>query len=338
MIINKKMAISGELNIQENVILANYTTFRIGGPAKYFVEVNSVQEIKDAILWARRRSPGASYGGQAKQNPSAGGLRYFILGGGSNLLVSDEGFKGLIIKMQNANIKMQSDNVKCKITAEAGAPFVKIILETTKAGYSGAEWGFGIPGTIGGAICGNAHRLGQSIAPIVESVEILDSSLENKILQNNECGFDYGKSRFKKTGEIILSANLIFKKQEQKIIDEVLEQAKAVIRRHPPFPSAGCAFKNYELKDKEDALLKNHPELKSRVRKGKIGVGFLIDQCGLKGKQIGGAKIWEGHANYIVNVGGAKASDIIELINLCKKSVKEKFGIKLEEEIRYLGF
>jgi len=318
--INKKMAISEKLNIQENVILANYTTFRIGGPARYFVEVNSVQEIKDAILWLKQNS-----------------VPYFILGGGSNLLVKDEGFEGLAIKIKNEKFKIESDNSKCKITADAGVSLIKIIMETAKKGFSGAEWGFGIPGTIGGAICGNAHRLGQAIAQIVESVEILDSNFDVKILKNQECGFVYGESRFKKTGEIILSASLVFEKKEQKLIDEVLNEAKNVIKQHPPFPSAGCIFKNYEI-DKNDRLLIDHPELVQRVRSEKIGVGFLIDQCGLKGKQIGGAKIWEGHANYIVNVKSAKASDIIALVNLCKKTVREKFSIELEEEIRYLGF
>ncbi len=340
-------------------MLVNHTTFRIGGPARFFCDVKSTEEIKEAVLWAR-------------ENPPAGGSPYFILGGGSNLLVSDEGYGGLVIKVQSSKFKVQNDNSKLKIETEAGVPLIKIILETTKQCYSGLEWGFGIPGTIGGAICGNAHRLGQAMAQVVESVEILDENLENKILKKEECGFIYGGSRFKKTGEIILSATLIFNKEEQNKIDEVLEQAKKVVREHAPFPSAGCVFKNYEAQKENDVLsphqkttgvspwekeitrrasqntmgvspwcgdlLKEHPELLSRAREGKIGVGYLIDQCGLKGKQIGGAKVWEGHANYIINAGGAKASDIVELINLCKKGVKEKYNIELEEEIRCLGF
>ncbi len=306
---------------KENISLANHTTFRIGGTARYFVEVNSVQEIKDAIFWAKENS-----------------MPYFILGGGSNLLASENGFEGLIIKVKSLKFSIQSQNQELKIITDAGVPLIKIILETVKCGYSGAEWGFGIPGTIGGAICGNAGRLGQDISQVVESVTILDEDLKEKKLSYKDCGFFYRESIFKKNKWIILGATLVFLKKEQNQIEEILNQAKKVMREHPPFPSAGCAFKNYELKDKEDALLKNHPELKSRVRKGKIGVGFLIDQCGLKGKQINGAKIWEGHANYIINLGNAKAPDVVTLINICKKEVKEKFGIELEEEIRYLGF
>jgi len=309
------------MEIKKNVILANHTTFRIGGPARYFFEANSVQDLKDAILWAEEKS-----------------MPFFIMGGGSNLLVSDEGFDGLIIKNQNSKIKIQNDNLKCKIIVDAGFPLIKIIMETSKNGYSGAEWGFGIPGTIGGAICGNAGRLGQDISQVVESVLILDEDLKEKELSRKDCGFSYRESIFKKNNWIILSAILVFEKKDQKLIDEVLNEAKKVVQEHPPYPSAGCAFKNYEIKNGNGELLKRHPELEFRVRDGKIGVGYLIDRCGLKGKQIGGAKIWESHANYIVNVGGAKAADVIDLANLCKKSVREKFGIELEEEIRYLGF
>ncbi len=308
-------------NLQKDILLTDYTTFRIGGPAKYFFEAKTEENLVDAIKWAKENQ-----------------LPYFVLGGGSNLLVSDKGFDGLVIKVKSEKSKVKMENGKLKIEAEAGVPLIKIILETTKMGFSGAEWGFGIPGTIGGAICGNAHRLGQGFDQVVKSVEILDENFERKILKKEECEFSYGSSRFKKTNEIILSAELVFEKKDQKIINEVLAQAKAVICAGAPYPTAGCVFGNYEIKGDADSLLKNHPGLNERVRGGKIGVGYLIDQCGLKGKQIGGAKIWEGHANYIVNAGGAKAVDVIALINLCKKGVKEKYNIKLEEEIKFLGF
>lgn len=307
-------------NLQKNILLVNHTTFRIGGPARYFAVVKNQEELVSAIKWTQDNS-----------------LPFFILGGGSNLLVSDEGFRGLVIKMQNVNLKMQNDNEKCKIECDAGVPFGKIIIEASRRGYSGAEWGFGIPGTIGGAICGNAGRLGQSISQVVESVTILGEDLKIKTLLKDECDFGYRDSRFKKGGEIILSALLVFKKNEQAAIDDVLKQAKEVVKHSPPYPSAGCIFKNYNVKGESDELLKNHPELVGRVRSGKLGVGFLIDQCGLFGWRIGGAQIWEGHANYIINIGGAKARDVLDLIALVKKSVKAKWGIELEEEIRYLG-
>jgi len=318
-------------NLQENISLAKHTTFRIGGPARYFCAVQNEEELISAIRWAKDNS-----------------LPFFILGGGSNLLVSDDGYEGLIIKMQNVNLKMPNDNVKlrgnhvalrnvelrgnhvalrnvkCKIECDAGVSFGKIIMEASKQGYSGAEWGFGIPGTIGGAICGNAGRLGQAMAQIVESVTVLDENLNIKTLSKSECEFGYRESRFKKTHEIILSATLVFAKKEQAEIDEVLNQAKEVVKHSPPYPSAGCIFKNYNVKGDSDKLLKNYPELKERVRGGraerglsqaqlggKLGAGFLIDQCDLAGRQIGGAKVWEGHANYIVNVGGCSGIDCV---------------------------
>lgn len=307
-------------NLQENISLASHTTFRIGGPARYFAAVKTAQELIEAIKWAKENS-----------------LLFFILGGGSNLLASDEGFRGLVIKCKMSEIEYQREGDNLVAVCGAGALFNKLIVETAKDGFSGAEWGFGIPGTVGGAVCGNAGRLGQDISRIVEEVTILDADLNIKKLSKAECGFDYRHSRFKKTGEIILEINLNFIKKEQTEIDEILNEAKKVVKHSPPFPSAGCIFKNYRTKGEQDELLKDHPELASRVREGKLGVGFLIDQCGLAGTQKGGAKIWEGHANYMINTGGAKAKDVLELIVIIKKSVKEKYGIELEEEVRYLG-
>ncbi|MFH1385509.1 MAG: UDP-N-acetylmuramate dehydrogenase [Patescibacteria group bacterium] len=322
-------------NLQKNISLANHTTFRIGGKARYFMAVRNSEELMAAVKWAKDNS-----------------LSFFILGGGSNLLVSDDGFNGLVIKMQSdslsvvlrstfAPLSMNSttkDLEKMKIIVDAGVPFGRIIMETVKGGFSGAEWGFGIPGTIGGAICGNAGRLGQAIARVVANVTVLDENLKVKTLSKSECDFGYRESRFKKTKEIILSASLLFAKKEPVKIEAVLNEAKAVIKQSPPYPSAGCVFKNYNVKGGSDVLLKNYPKLAGRVRDNKLGVGQLIDQCGLRGRQIGGAKIWEGHANYMVNVGNAKAQDVLELIELVKKSVKEKWGIELEEEIRRVGF
>lgn len=307
-------------DIQENVLLASYTTFRIGGPARYFIVVKNKEELVEAVKWAKDSS-----------------VPFFVLGGGSNTLAGDEGYQGLVIKVKSEELKMKIGNEELKIVCDAGALFGKIIMETKKLGYSGAEWGFGIPGTIGGAICGNAGRLGQAISQVVENVTVLDGNLNVKILANNECDFGYRESRFKKTGEIILSASLVFKKKEPAAIEAVLNEAKDVVKHSPSFPSAGCAFKNYVVVPDNDPLLAGHPELAGRVREGKLGVGYLIDQCGLKGKQIGGARIWEGHANYIVNVGGAKAADVLALIELVKTSVKEKYGIEPEEEVRYVG-
>ncbi len=309
-------------NIQENISLAGHTTFRIGGPARYFREVKNKEELVEAIKWAKKKN-----------------LPFFIFGGGSNLLASDEGFSGLAIKVRSEKLEVKSRDDKIKLVeTEAGVPLIKVVLESIKDGYSGLEWGFGIPGTVGGAIFGNAGRLGQSISQVVESVKVFDlDSLKEREFNPKDCDFKYRGSRFKEGGWIILSAVLEFKKAEKEEIEKVLAKAKEVIKNSPPWPSVGCIFKNYQVKGENDILLKDHSELVSRVRGGKIGVGFLIDQCGLRGRQIGGARIWEGHANYIVNIGGAKARDVLEIIGIVKGAVKEKFGMELEEEIRRLN-
>lgn len=301
-------------DLQRDILLSKFTTFRIGGPAKYFFVATDTDELSGALSWAKKES-----------------LPYFVLGGGSNILFSDKGFDGLIIKYGPAGIEYFEEEGFLRAKADSGASFAKLILETTRKGYSGIEWGFGIPGTVGGAICGNAGRLGQDFSGVVEKVTVLG----NKELSKKECEFDYRESRFKRTGEIILKAELIFQKKDPTRIEEVLNQAKKVTFDAPRFPSAGCVFKNYKLKE-NDELLKNHPELAGRVRGGKLGVGYLIDQCAMAGRKIGGAQIWPGHANYIVNAQDAKAADILELISEVKKEVKNKYGIELEEEIRII--
>lgn len=309
----------GEL--QQNISLANHTTFRIGGAAKYFTVVKNKEEFIKVLRMAKEKE-----------------IKFFIMGGGSNLLISDDGYDGLVIKVKGSGIKTIDDKEHRIMEVEAGIPLAKIISETIKDNYSGIEWGFGIPGTIGGAIFGNAGRLGQDISGAVRRVNFLDINLDEKEIGLEECEFAYRESRFKKTKEIIVGAEMIFMKNNKDIINKTLSEAKEVVVKSPKFPSAGCIFKNYCLGNHGNHLLKNHPELSERVRKGKIGIGYLIDQCGLKGKTIGGAKIWEGHANYIINIGKAKSSDVDGLISLCRENVKEKFGIELEEEIIRLNF
>lgn len=306
------------IKFQQNIPLSGFTTFRIGGPARYFFSAKTEQELIGAAKWAKEKN-----------------LPCFVFGGGSNILFSEKGFEGLVVKNELANFASEENGEKMRVKCGAGVLFGDLILKTAFEGYSGAEWGFGIPGTVGGAICGNAGRLGQSISQIVLNVDFLDADLAKKNLDASLCGFGYRRSRFKKTGEIILGAVLEFEKKDQSMIDEIFNQAKKIADSAPDLPSAGCAFKNYVVRE-NDFLLSCHPELEKKIRGGKIGVGFLIEQCGLKGAKIGGAQIWENHANYIVNAGNAKSNDVLDLIKICKEKVKEKFGVELEEEIRII--
>jgi len=295
--------------IKRNVLLKNYTTFKIGGPAKYFFVAKNKEELISAISAAKKNH-----------------LPFFILGGGSNLLVSDKGFNGLVVKF--------------------GQPLSWYVSK-------GLEWAAGIPGTIQGGVYGNAGAFGKSMKDIIESVEVFDAETGKiKIFKNKDCRFSYRNSIFRKKKNqsakqsfmlgrahksmcsdlIILSVRIkqqVSEGSEDGEEDKVLFAPKKVnakkIKQYLDykkqtqplnFPSAGSVFKN---------------------PKG-FSAGELIEKCGLKGKKVGNVKISEKHANFIVNLGQGKAKDVIKLIKLIKKKVKNKFKILLEEEIQHLGF
>ncbi len=311
---------NNNLEIKSNVDLSTLTTFKIGGPAKYFCEIKNSKDLKEAIDIAKEL-----------QKP------YFILGNGSNLLVNDDGFDGLVIKIKNSEIKINDLGDFFEITVDAGFLLPQLLAKTLEIGAQGLEWATGIPGAIGGSVYGNAGAYGQSIGESVEKVIALDpNTLKIKEFSKEECDFSYRNSVFKRNGFIILSAQLKLKKGDsetsRKMILNYIEQRKNKI---PNYPSAGCVFKNIPL---EKASLKSLSKIPSEIIKGnKIPVGYLIEQCSLKGKKIGDAQISPLHANFIVNLGKATANDVYQLIKLCKQNVLEKFDIKLEEEIQYLG-
>ena len=318
------------LYFQQNVLLKNQTTFKIGGPARYFVVAKNIQDLIEAIKTAQKEN-----------------LPYFILGGGSNVLVSDKGFNGLVIKLQNTGYRIQDR----KIMVEAGTSLGELVIASVKRGLTGLEWAVGIPGTIGGAIRGNAGAFGHSISESVIEVQTLvyygrdplvyygrdplvyygrhpkgcpqeqafacRAEMRPERVSYQNCKFDYRDSIFKQNNHIILSAKLQLKrghkKKSQQMIKEYLKKKK--MTQPLELPSAGCIFKN---------------PTNQRA-------GYLIEHCGLKGKKIGQAMISKKHANFIVNLGGAQAKDVIELIKIIKKEVKKKFNIDLEEEIQYVG-
>ena len=303
--------------IQKNISLKNYTTFKIGGPAKYFFVATIKKDLVRAIRLAKKYN-----------------LPFFILGGGSNLLVSDKGYNGLIIKFQIPNPKFQinSKSQIPKINVEAGVLLSAVASAAAKNGLTGLEWAVGIPGTVGGAIYGNAGAFKKNISASIKKAEILDvRNLKIKKFKKQDCKFNYRDSIFKhKKNLIILSAELQLKKGNKKEVQKKLKECLDYRKQTQPleFPSAGSIFKN----PSPTQILKKFRRAKN------FSAGELIEKCGLKGKRTGGAKISEKHANFIVNLGGAKAKDVKKLINLAKKKVKKKFGITLAEEIQHLGF
>ncbi|MFA4871892.1 MAG: UDP-N-acetylmuramate dehydrogenase [Patescibacteria group bacterium] len=307
--------------LKKNEPLAPYTSFRVGGPAEYFYAVEDLDELKQLIKICEK-----------------GGLPFFVLGGGSNVLVSDNGFDGLVIKINFSKMKIKNHVMEC----EAGVFLNKAVGESISMGFVNLVWAVGIPGTIGGAICNNAGAYGGDMAGIVESVTILRNGKIKK-LKNQDCGFGYRESIFKQGGndDIILSATL---KLSRGNMEEARRKMKEILRaRKEKFAepySAGSIFKNCVLTDNEISELKTKfPELPEKFVKEKIiPAGWLIDRCELRGKKIGEAKISENHAGIIVNCGGAKAEEIVMLVSVIKQKVRSRFNIQLQEEIEYVGF
>lgn len=273
--------------MKENILLKDYTTFKIGGPARYFTEARTKEQVVDAIQWAKDNS-----------HP------FFILGKGSNLLVSDKGFEGLVIRMELNNMH--------DLYIESGVEIDDMVKHCLDLGYTGMEWMAGIPGTVGGAIRGNAEAFKGITADIIEKVEALNG-ISIKEFSNRECMFHLKTSVFKKNKDlIILSCVFNLKKGKAQDIKQYLDYRG---ERHPIEPSAGCIFRN----------------------EGDIPSSALIEKAGLKGKTVGGAMVSNKHANFIINKGNATAKDVLDLIKVIKKEVKDKFNVDLIEEVQYLG-
>jgi len=307
--------------IKKDVPLKNYTTFKVGGPAKYFFIAKSREDLATATTMAKGLN-----------------LPIFILSGGSNILVSDKGFKGLVIKIEISGMEICGD----KVSVGAGVALPKFASAVSKEGFAGFEWATGVPGTVGGAIYGNAQAFGTKISDSVESVEVFDMKTSTfKDLTKDHCGFSLKESIFKKNKNlIIVSAVFNSKKGEPSEINRNIRKfLKHRKDRHPiEFPSAGSVFVNPEIKIKNKKLLEKFPELEELNKLTAIPSGYFIEKCGLKGKKKGNAQISQKHANFIINLGGAKAKDIAFLMDLAQREVKRVFGVNLKTEIQRIGF
>lgn len=340
------------LKIQNNIPLKEYSTFKIGGPAKYFTCVKTTSQLAESLEWAKKNN-----------------YPFFFLGNGSNILFSDKGYKGLIIKIQLSGLKSQDTKIICG----AGNLINEVQDITISKGLTGFEWAAGIPGTIGGAIFGNAGAFGREMKDVVENVKALNlKTLKPENFKNKKCQFFYRSSIFKiKRNWVILEAELEFKKaKKEDVLKKIKEDLFYRIGRHPlKYPSIGSIFKNIKFtpynpenlklqtRDKKNKdiyrkeklrplergytgftkenlkLIEKFPDLKQFFQKGEIPAAYLIHSCNLKGKKIGGAQVSEKHPNFIINISNAKAKDVINLISLVKKKVRQKFRIQLEEEI-----
>lgn len=308
--------------VQENIELASYTTFKIGGNARYFVEVKSTEELKAALAWAEQ-----------KKQP------VFVLAGGSNLIISSKGFAGLVIKVDLRGYDLNAP----LLSAFTGATMGELVDVTTKAGLAGLEWAGGLPGTLGGAIRGNAGAFGGEIKDCIESVTTINvQSGKLAVWPNQDCLFDYRESRFKSDrSEVIISAVMKLKPGSAKELETIAADHVAFrANRHPlEYPNAGSIFKNTPLEKVPVKWLERN--FKDFVKNDPFPIvpsGKIIEDAGLRGFKKGKLEVSQKHANYIVNLGGATAEEVVELIKYIQQTVKTKFGIELEVEPELVGF
>ncbi len=281
------------LILKEQVPLSKYTTFGIGGPARYVAEPQDLEELREALLFAEEE-----------------GLPYLILGGGSNVLFPDEGFQGVVIRLARMNQVELKGNI---LEAEAGTTLKRLISVARDAGLSGLEPFIGIPGELGGAIVMNAGLKGHEIGDRLVSVTLLTFDGYVEELPPQELGLAYRKSRVRDMG-IIIKARLQLTPGDPSHIDQEIERYLQHRKDTQPYgqKSAGCVFKNPALE---------------------VSAGKLLDDAGLKGYRQGDAMYSEKHANFIVNLNQARARDVLALMELGKQRVREMFGYELEEEI-----
>ncbi len=305
--------------IQKNVPLKNHTTFKMGGPAEYFLMIEKKDDLVDAIKLAKTLK-----------------LAVFVFGGGSNLLVADEGIKGLVIKIYNESDIYVKGN---KLIAHAGVPMSRVVEASITKSLKGLEWAGGLPGTFGGAIRGNAGAFGSEMKDSITSVEALDANLKLRKFNHQQCQFGYRTSIFKKKDWIVLSAMAELKKgvkeELRSIADSHINYRK---EKHPlEYPNAGSIFKNVDVKKVPKKFL---PLFLDKIKKDPFPIvpaAWFIIGAGLAGKRFGQVQISKKHSNYMVNLGNAKTKDIIKLIALTRQEVKKKYSIDLEAEVQYVG-
>jgi UDP-N-acetylmuramate dehydrogenase len=290
------------------VPLAGFTTLGVGGTADFFVETRDTGEVIKALEVAR-----------------AANVPVTVIGGGSNLLVADDGVRGLVVRLRGGTIEAVSERL---VRADAGVTLNALIRWTLARGRAGLEAWVGTPGTIGGAIHGNAHYGGRVIGDLIDHVRVAGPDGSLRDVARADMAFGYDSSRLQATGEVLLWA--VFDLAPGASVAELRKVARGSLARRRQtqpldVPTAGCVFRNPD--PSKELIPAGVPP----------SAGALIDRAGLKGNRIGGASVSATHANFIVNDGGARAADILSLMRLCQREVFERFGVRLCEEIVLLG-
>lgn len=314
--------------IKKDEPMARHTTFKIGGPAEYYLEVDKIDDLIKAVNTAQKLK-----------------IPFFILGGGSNIIVSDKGLMAFVIKNNCRRFEVMSMIGKVKkgtfgfgidvdwalVFAEGGVIMNQLVRYCIEQGLSGLEYQLGLPGTVGGAIYMNSNfpKEQSFVGDNVYRAKLLTKEGEIKEVERSYFNFAYDKSILQESGEIILSVTFKLKKENKKILWERGTQALNYrTETQPKGVSAGCTFRNISI---SDAMLVPTPE-------NITSAGYLIERLSLKGKRIGDAMISEKHANFILNMGNARSEDVKKLIDLVKEEVQKKFGVVLHLEVKTMGF
>ncbi len=309
--------------LKENVPLAAFTTFKIGGPADLFYEARTIEDLAGAVIKAR----------EAK-------IPVTILGGGSNVLIGDKGIRGLVIKNNTGAITIrgmkgtvEGGEAKGKVFVEtdSGVVFNKLVRFTVEEGLGGLEAHLGLPGTVGGAIFMNSKwtKPESYVGDALYQVTILTPENEIKVVDRSYFRFAYDSSIIQKTKDLVLRVVFALTPQNKEALWSVANQSVAYRRESQPqgVKSPGCTFRNISKAEAVAVATPGHT----------TSAGFLVDHAGLKGAAVGDAQISPIHANFIINNGRASARDVVELMELARAKVKKQFGVELVEEIVRLG-
>lgn len=302
--------------IQDNVPLAQWTTFKIGGPAKYFAAPKTASEIPEIVGWA-----------------AASNIPVRVIGRGANLVVADRGFDGLTIVMQNDQMEWTPP----RAVIGAGVQNGQLIAQALKHNLGGLQWLIGVPGSVGGSLYGNAGGHGWGLGDQVEWVEVVQADGQLKRLTQADCAFGYRTSLFKSHRDwVIAQAQLNFPATnpaaERAALAETTKQKNA--NQPTTAKTAGCMFTNPLV---DAARLPAHLQ-RHVASDGKVSAWRLIQDVGLPGRQIGQIQISERHCNFMINLGGGTADQVMQLLSLVKQQVRDTLGIQLLEEVQFLGF
>ena len=304
------------LTVSSNTPLALHTRFGIGGPADLYAETCSAEAFIAALTAA-----------------NSSGIPTMVMGGGTNLIVSDQGFRGIVLRYRAHSLRAANN----RVMADSGAVLQDLVDFTVAHGLRGLETLAGIPGSVGAAVYGNAGAYGHSISERVVSVRFYDGAAV-RVFNNEECRFQYRESIFKQHKDwIVFSAQLLLEPAEAEILRQISGDIVKV--RNEKFPvtmkCAGSIFKNLLLTELAPAVAAQVPA--SAVREGKVPAAWFLEQVGAKGMQRGDIHVATYHANLIYNAGAGTAAELCALIQELKARVRERFGMELEEEVQYVG-